>query len=100
MIGLIMVEILSNAPLHSGLFYMWKKVMTVTEKDREVLTRTLWARLVAKELQGRSPWSGRSATACSMARTSHGGGDFGTNPGDRLIRRPAPAHTIVQINYE
>ena len=35
-----------------GFFIVWKKVMTATEKDRDVLARTLWGEARGESLAG------------------------------------------------
>jgi hypothetical protein len=48
-------------PPSSGFFFAWRKVMTATEKDRDILARTLWGEARVNPWPARLPLPGRSA---------------------------------------
>jgi N-acetylmuramoyl-L-alanine amidase len=56
-------------PPSSGFFYAWRKVMTVSDKDRDILARTLWG-----EARGES-LAGQIAVACTIRNRVNDGKD-------------------------
>ncbi|GLH20972.1 hypothetical protein BR1R3_37140 [Pseudomonas atacamensis] len=69
--------------------------MPVTEKDRDILARTIWGRPAAKELPARLPWPGRSAIVCSMERKSLSGDEP-----DRLDNNPGVQYSQMEVSNE
>jgi len=53
------LQISAIQPAMSGLLFAWRKVMTATEKDRDILVRPLWGMIAAKAWPVRSPSPGR-----------------------------------------
>ena len=46
------LQISAIQPALSGLLFAWRKVMTATEKDRDILARTLWGGARGESLAG------------------------------------------------
>ncbi|MGO2711610.1 cell wall hydrolase [Pseudomonas helleri] len=74
-----LLQILPNAGPVAGVFFAWRKVMTETEKDRDILARTLWGEARGESLAGQIAvaWTIRNRVNDGKAKSWWGEGYVG-----------------------